>query len=149
MLVLWTEEDLARLKELWKTELSAREIAKEFPGRTKNAVIGAAYRFDLPMRQNPKRGKLAESAPRVRRKRPVQQFPRIPRLPPKAIPPLSQERPEGGVSLMEAQNHHCRAIIGASDDPRSFVQYCGAQVVDGQSFCPYHYAQYTRPRTVR
>lgn len=45
---LWTERERERLRKLWPTDLTCREIAERFNGRSRSAVIGQAYRLGLP-----------------------------------------------------------------------------------------------------
>jgi GcrA cell cycle regulator len=46
----WTEDKTARLSELWDEGIPAAEIGRRL-GVTKNAVIGKAWRLDLPPRR--------------------------------------------------------------------------------------------------
>jgi GcrA cell cycle regulator len=46
----WTEDKTARLSELWDEGIPAAEIGRRL-GITKNAVIGKAWRLDLPPRR--------------------------------------------------------------------------------------------------
>ena len=48
----WNEDNTARLRELWGEGLPAAEIGRRL-GITKNAVIGKAWRLDLPPRRVP------------------------------------------------------------------------------------------------
>ncbi|MBI1779129.1 MAG: global cell cycle regulator GcrA-like protein [Proteobacteria bacterium] len=54
----WSEERVAELKRLWATGLSARQIAEQLGGVTRNAVIGKAHRLGLsqpsPTRMKPR-----------------------------------------------------------------------------------------------
>ena len=43
----WTDDRVATLKRLWSDGLSAREIALELRGVTRNAVLGKLHRLDL------------------------------------------------------------------------------------------------------
>ncbi len=49
----WTEEKIARLKELWAEGLSASMVAAKIGGISRNSVIGKSRRLGLPYR-NPK-----------------------------------------------------------------------------------------------
>ncbi len=54
----WTDKEIAVLGLLWETSpMSAADIAKQFPGRTSNSVIGKAHRLGLVARAGPKTGK--------------------------------------------------------------------------------------------
>jgi hypothetical protein len=46
------------------------------------------------------------------------------------------------VSLLKAQDHHCRAIVG---EDGGIAIYCGAAKQAGSSFCPGHYARFYLP----
>jgi hypothetical protein len=46
------------------------------------------------------------------------------------------------VSLLKAQEHHCRAIVGHDG---AIALYCGADKQFGSSFCPGHYARFYLP----
>ncbi len=50
----WSEENVAKLEELWDQYLSTAEIGRIL-GTTKNAVVGKAHRLGLPKRQSPVR----------------------------------------------------------------------------------------------
>ncbi|GAA4494907.1 hypothetical protein GCM10023158_14000 [Gluconacetobacter tumulicola] len=62
----WTEETIARLRELWQQGLSTAEIGRQL-SVTKNAVVGKAHRLGLqarpsPIRRPPASARAAESA---------------------------------------------------------------------------------------
>lgn len=50
---LWTDEEVAKLTELWKTKLSASKIS-EIIGRPKQAVYVKAFKLGLPKKEDPK-----------------------------------------------------------------------------------------------
>ena len=43
----WTEEKIAKLKELWGSGKSAAEISTIIGGVSRNAVIGKSFRMNL------------------------------------------------------------------------------------------------------
>lgn len=51
-MIEWTEERVARLKELWALEYSAQRIGLLI-GTTKNSVISKSRKIGLPRRQSP------------------------------------------------------------------------------------------------
>ena len=61
----WTDERVEVLKKLWAEGLSARQIADQLGGVTRNAVIGKVHRLGLSGRATPPRSKAA----RPRKKR--------------------------------------------------------------------------------
>ncbi|MCJ8354500.1 GcrA family cell cycle regulator, partial [Novacetimonas hansenii] len=67
MAMEWTEETIARLRDLWQQGLSTAEIGRQL-SVTKNAVVGKAHRLGLkprpsPIRRGTKADKPADKAP--------------------------------------------------------------------------------------
>jgi len=114
----WIGENKDKLTELWNAGLSARDIAAEFPGSTRNAVIGAARRIGLPRRENPRsfRSSLTPYEAPIRQHIPI------------AEPDNSKL-----VSLLDRKGHQCRFIAGED------YLYCGHDRQKGSSYCPYHH----------
>src|ERR1700740_399594 len=61
----WTDERVELLKKLWSDGLSARQIAAELGGITRNAVIGKVHRLGLSGRAQ----SASSAAPRPRKAR--------------------------------------------------------------------------------
>ncbi|WP_408874049.1 GcrA family cell cycle regulator [Gluconobacter roseus] len=55
----WTDETIARLRDLWSQGLSTAEIGRQL-SITKNAVVGKAHRLGLPPRPSPIRNRKAK-----------------------------------------------------------------------------------------
>jgi GcrA cell cycle regulator len=119
----WTEERVARLKELWaRCELSAAQIAKQL-GITRNSVLGKVDRLDLPSHQS--RPGAPYSRPETMR-------------PPKLVKPMPEPEPDPpmeaapflAITFAQLTADTCRYPRG--DGP---IFYCG-QPSDGQSYCP-------------
>ncbi|WP_018980054.1 GcrA family cell cycle regulator [Saccharibacter floricola] len=64
----WTEELIARLRDLWSQGLSTAEIGRQL-SITKNAVVGKAHRLELPPRPSPIRNRSSEDGSTPPRKR--------------------------------------------------------------------------------
>lgn len=79
----WPFDDEQKLRVLWARGLSAGEIARQIPGRSRNAVIGKAKRLNLEGRASPILPPRPVGAPAPVRK------PRAPKVKPeaKAKPP--------------------------------------------------------------
>src|SRR5437868_6938033 len=79
----WTDERIERLKTMWTEGSTARQIADELGGVSRNAVIGKAHRLGLESRPSPvkpgeekeKKAKAAAAAPRPRADKPVSSRP--------------------------------------------------------------------------
>ncbi len=50
--MVWSEETILQLRELWDQGLSTAEIGRRL-GVTTNAIVGKAHRLDLPARPSP------------------------------------------------------------------------------------------------
>lgn len=75
----WTDETIARLRELWSQGLSTAEIGRQL-SITKNAVVGKAHRLGLPPRPSPIRNRKVKdgetpSTETPRRKPPTRKAP--------------------------------------------------------------------------
>jgi GcrA cell cycle regulator len=143
--MIWTEENVALLKQLKDEGLSGQEIAIEF-GKlgfplTRNAIIGKLNRLGLAQPQAERTAEYhrrrAERAlinraehrtvrrihqKRVRRREPE---PKPEILAPDAV----------NVTLLELKPHHCRWPIG--DPCKADFRFCGADNT-GHSYCPWH-----------
>ena len=49
----WTDERIAKLKEMWEGGATASQIAEDLGGVSRNAVIGKAHRLGLKARPSP------------------------------------------------------------------------------------------------
>lgn len=114
----WTEERVARLTELWTAGYSARQIAEQLGGVTRNAVIGKANRLGL--------SKPTKSSITRRRKREEDKSP----------PEEIIVGPEGGVSILTLTTATCRWPIGHPGEDNFF--FCGARTKPGQPYCEAH-----------
>ncbi len=149
----WTEERVARLRELWAEGLSASEIARELGGVTRNAVIGKVHRLRLERRAPSRRGtaaKNARPAPPSRRRPPAVSGTAAlkpePEAAQKAMPAPKPRRArlvfppppaEGRIKdIMKLTRHTCRWPIG--DPGEEGFAYCGAQVSAGHPYCEHH-----------
>jgi hypothetical protein len=136
----WTPRAERVLTELWAKGLSARQIAEELPGYTRNAVIGKAHRLGLEKRLSPfdpenKRFRSARYQARLDRAANNPRGKMKDRLEANGyIRPLPFI-PRGGV-------YKCQFIEG---DPRK-REFCNAETVDDHPWCPTHYARVFRAK---
>jgi hypothetical protein len=127
----WTADKVERLRVLWAEGHSARVIAAEFPGASRNAVLGAVHREKLP-----KRITYISSA----RKTYVRQKAAVRKYAPSQRPPVLEEIPipdaSKQVAFMELKPQHCRYPYGESN-----FLFCGSQKQKGSSYCQYHHVR--------
>ena len=60
----WTEEKVAKLKELWGKGSTASQIAEILGGVSRNAVIGKAHRLNLSGKIIAKKGQINPKIPK-------------------------------------------------------------------------------------
>ncbi|NOZ42247.1 MAG: global cell cycle regulator GcrA-like protein [Alphaproteobacteria bacterium] len=121
----WTDERVAKLRELWDKGLSASQIAKELAeGVTRNAVIGKAHRMNLASRPSP-----VKLDSRKKAKKPVEKK-----------PASVKTKPAGGkVSLLELTERICKWPIGHPGE--AGFHFCGKPSANAFPYCPEHCAQ--------
>ena len=115
----WTNERVQRLRDLWKQEVPAKQIADELGGTTRNAVIGKAHRLGLEERASPITRK---GAPR----------------------PAKRPSESAGLARPVRTGPSCSWPIGDLKDPG--FHFCGAPAALGRPYCSTHAAEaYTTP----
>lgn len=133
----WSDETVARLKELVKSGHSATEAAsllnKEFDlDLSRSAVIGKAGRSGLSFGS----GSSRPGVSRPRRRKPQPKKPQI----------LDVDL-DAAVSLMDLQSHHCRwpvSIDGPDPAEPRLERFCGQKAMSG-SYCDAHAARVHQP----
>ncbi|HEC01684.1 MAG: global cell cycle regulator GcrA-like protein [Alphaproteobacteria bacterium] len=121
----WTDERVAKLRELWDKGLSASQIAAVLAeGVTRNAVIGKAHRMNLASRPSP-----VKSDPKKKVKKAVE----------KKAAPVKAKAPGGKVSLLELTERMCKWPIGHPGEVD--FHFCGKPSAQTFPYCPEHCAQ--------
>lgn len=142
----WPDETVERLKKLWEEGLSASIIASRLGcGVTRNAVIGKAYRLELPGRattskmqgkRSAKRRPQGPPHPTAKPETPLQKLIREG----SPLPPR-METDVASVSFADFERHrHCAWIPGdpAEDFKLDKPMYCGLKPVLGLPYCHAH-----------
>lgn len=139
---VWNEATRARLATLWKSGSSCNEIARQM-GLSKNAVVGAAHRLNLPARPSPI---AAKGSGRVRPPRrvtgpalpPLAPLPTLAKMPPACPPPAPARAIEHMPSPARYGAAACCWPIG-EPGTKSF-RFCDAAPVAGRPYCETHTA---------
>ena len=117
----WTEDRLAKLRELWDKKLSITKIGEEL-GVSRNAVAGKAHRLGLEKRQSPIK-------PSIKPKTQKNEWDEILRGP----MPLRLV-----LRSLEWSRNKCLWPYG---DPKNLdFKFCGEPVLSGKPYCLKHCA---------
>ncbi|SIS41243.1 GcrA cell cycle regulator [Insolitispirillum peregrinum] len=113
--MVWTDERIEQLKELWAEGLTTGEIGKRL-GVSKNAVVGKAHRLGLKGRPSP-----------IKRTKAPRQTPAAPK-----------EKEQKIRSVVDLSAHTCRWPIGDPREPG--FHFCGAPTIANKPYCAEHAA---------
>ncbi len=139
----WTEEKVAKLKELWGKGSTASQIAEIIGGISRNAVIGKAHRLNLsakiktrPVTSNQNfENSFEEKSIKNRRGR-KSKF--------KSLIIEKDFEPENPKQLEELDENSCKWPIGHPDE-KSFY-FCGRSSLKDFSYCKLHLLYAYQPK---
>ena len=141
---VWSSEQDQYLREHYKRDRSATQIAADLGKGSRNAVIGRAYRLGLQINGIPPE-EIEQRRERVRELQRAAAAKRGRLVKVRPHPVCRPDHPKqkltvGAVSILKAKDHHCRAIVG--EVSVGIALYCGARKVEGSSYCAKHRAAY-------
>lgn len=145
----WTDERIARAKELWVDGKSAAVIAAELGGVTRNAVLGKINRLGLSFRQKPAKPGVAPPRPKiayrnkVRKAQKIRQIEKEPK--PEPFVPCAADVVPLNLDLLQLRDTTCRYPYG--DEPP--FTFCGHPVKQDRPYCEAHCRLVYRPRGAR
>ena len=139
----WTEEKVAKLKELWGKGNTASQIAEIIGGISRNAVIGKAHRLNLSAKiktrtatsnQNFDNSILDKNSnsKRIRRSK----F--------KSVIIEKDFEPENPKQLEELDENSCKWPIGHPDEKNFY--FCGRSSMKDFSYCKLHILYAFQPK---
>ena len=142
----WTEEKVAKLKELWGKGSTASQIAEIIGGISRNAVIGKAHRLNLSAKIKTRaatsnrdfENSLEEKNLKNRRGR-KSKF--------KSLIIEKDFEPENPKQLEELDENSCKWPIGHPDE-KSFY-FCGRSSLKDFSYCKLHLLYAYQPKGKR
>ena len=139
----WTEEKVAKLKDLWGKGNTASQIAEIIGGISRNAVIGKAHRLNLSAKiktrsssANQKNYKLNEKETKFQRKGRRNKF--------KSLIIEKDFEPENPKQLEELDDSVCKWPIGHPNE--SSFYFCGRKSLKEFSYCKLHLLYAFQPK---
>ena len=138
----WTEEKVAKLKELWSKGHTASQIAEALGDTTRNAVIGNAHRLNLEARApSTQSSQTSTSANRpVRRgSAPISRKAKF-----QSILLDKNFEPENPKSLEELTDQTCKWPIGHPNEEKFY--FCGRKPEGEFPYCKLHVLYAFQPK---
>ena len=139
----WTEEKVAKLKDLWGKGNTASQIAEIIGGISRNAVIGKAHRLNLSAKiktrsssTNQKNYKLNEKETKFQRRGRRNKF--------KSLIIEKDFEPENPKQLEELDESVCKWPIGHPNE--SSFYFCGRKSLKEFSYCKLHLLYAFQPK---
>jgi len=126
----WSDESIARLRELWPTNIAvqiAATLYQEFNRPfTRESVVSKAHRLKLQVKASPVR----------KSTKTLEQYPTSSNVIAFSTGPTTYDPSRTGVPLLSLDPHGCRWPVSHSRPHR----FCG-EAVDSGSYCPEHRAR--------
>ena len=139
----WTEEKVAKLKDLWGKGSTASQIAEIIGGISRNAVIGKAHRLNLSAKiktrsssTNQKNYKLNEQENKFQKRGRRNKF--------KSLIIEKDFEPENPKQLEELDEGVCKWPIGHPNE--SSFYFCGRKSLKEFSYCKLHLLYAFQPK---
>ena len=136
----WTDEKVAKLKELWGKGSTASQIAEILGGVSRNAVIGKAHRLNLSGKIITKKGSLNNKNNKVinlnQRKIRRGKF--------KSLVIEKDFEPENPKQLEELDENSCKWPIGHPNEKNFY--FCGRTSLKDFSYCKLHLLYAFQPK---
>jgi len=139
----WTEEKVAKLKELWGKGNTASQIAEIIGGISRNAVIGKAHRLNLSAKIKTRTATSNESFKNSRSDNNIKSK-RGRRSKFKSLLIEKDFEPENPKTLEELDEKYCKWPIGHPNE-KSFY-FCGRSSLKDFSYCKLHLLYAYQPK---
>ena len=142
----WTEEKVAKLKELWSKGHTASQIAEALGDTTRNAVIGKAHRLNLEARSGSKKGSSRANVENTNKEVPrTQKLGRKARF--KALLLDKNFEAENPKKLEELTDETCRWPIGHPYEEKFY--FCGRKPMEKFPYCKLHVLYAFQPKNAK
>ena len=139
----WTEEKVAKLKELWGKGNTASQIAEIIGGISRNAVIGKAHRLNLSAKIKTRAAISSQNFDNSNNEKNIQSR-RGRKNKFKSLIIDKDFEPENPKKLEELDENSCKWPIGHPDE-KSFY-FCGRSSLKDFSYCKLHLLYAYQPK---
>ena len=139
----WTEEKVAKLKELWGKGNTASQIAEIIGGISRNAVIGKAHRLNLSAKIKTRTATSNQNFENSLDEKNTKSK-RVRRSKFKSLIIEKDFEPENPKQLEELDENSCKWPIGHPDE-KSFY-FCGRSSLKDFSYCKLHLLYAYQPK---
>ena len=140
----WTEEKVAKLKELWGKGNTASEIAEIIGGISRNAVIGKAHRLNLSAKIKTRAATSNQSFDNSINVKNIQTPKKGRKSRFKSLIIEKDFEPENPKQLEELDENSCKWPIGHPNE-KSFY-FCGRSSLKDFSYCKLHLLYAYQPK---
>tara|TARA_A100001011_G_scaffold365570_1_gene417345 strand:- start:1131 stop:1625 length:495 start_codon:yes stop_codon:yes gene_type:complete len=139
----WTEEKVAKLKELWGKGSTASQIASIIGGISRNAVIGKANRLNLSAKIKTRTATSNESFENTVNEKNIKSK-KVRRSKFKSLIIEKDFEPENPKQLEELDESSCKWPIGHPDENNFY--FCGRTSLKDFSYCKLHLLYAYQPK---
>ena len=139
----WTDEKVAKLKELWGKGNTASQIAEIIGGISRNAVIGKAHRLNLSAKIKTRSASVNHGSKTFQENEKVKPA-RVRRSKFKSLIIEKDFEPENPKQLEELDDNSCKWPIGHPDE--SSFYFCGRTSLKDFSYCKLHLLYAYQPK---
>ena len=140
----WTEEKVAKLKELWGKGNTASQIAEIIGGLSRNAVIGKAHMLNLSAKIKTRAATSSQNFDNSINEKNIQTPRRGRKNKFKSLIIEKDFEPENPKQLEELDENSCKWPIGHPDE-KSFY-FCGRSSLKDFSYCKLHLLYAYQPK---
>ena len=139
----WTDEKVAKLKELWGKGSTASQIAEIIGGISRNAVIGKAHRLNLSAKIKTRSASINQNSKSLQENSKIKSV-KGRRSKFKSLIIEKDFEPENPKQLEELNDDLCKWPIGHPDE-KSFY-FCGRSSLKDFSYCKLHLLYAYQPK---
>ena len=139
----WTEDKIAKLKELWGKGNTASQIAEIIGGVSRNAVIGKAHRLNLSAKIKTRTATSSESFENSNSDK-INKIKKSRRSKFKSLIIEKDFEPENPKTLEQLDENSCKWPIGHPDEKDFY--FCGRSSLKDFSYCKLHLLYAYQPK---